>query len=157
VASFLLGIGAAKSRTLFDAGTYTEKRPEIAVYMQDDYRVSSKLTLNLGLRWDIYKPWVEVDNKQSNFDPTTGKFVVAADGASIGGVDVGRYLQTYSKADVGPRLGAAYDLGGDGKTIVRFEHRDLERMGEGTVELFESMDGGWGMLLSLFKAEAERG
>ena len=45
----------------------------------------------------------------------------------------------------------------DGKTIVRFEHRDLERMGEGTVELFESMDGGWGMLLGLFKAEAERG
>ncbi len=119
VASFLLGIGSAKSRTLFDAGTYTEKRPEIAVYMQDDFRVSSKLTLNLGLRWDIYKPWVEVDNKQSNFDPTTGKFVVASDSASIGGVDVGRYLQTYSKADIGPRLGVAYDLGGDGKTIVR--------------------------------------
>jgi len=45
----------------------------------------------------------------------------------------------------------------DSATIVRFEHRDLERMGEGTVELFESMDGGWGMLLGLFKAEAERG
>jgi hypothetical protein len=119
VASFLLGIGSQKRRTLFDAGTYTEKRPEIAVYMQDDYRVSSKLTLNLGLRWDIFKPWVEVDNKQSNFDPTTGTFVVAADGATIGGTDVGRYLQTYSKADVGPRFGAAYDLAGDGKTIIR--------------------------------------
>ncbi len=63
------GIGSARrAATLFDAGTYTEKRPEIAIYMQDDYRVSSKLTLNLGLRWDIFKPWVEVDNKQSNFD-----------------------------------------------------------------------------------------
>jgi uncharacterized protein YndB with AHSA1/START domain len=45
----------------------------------------------------------------------------------------------------------------DGSTVVHFEHRDLERMGAGTVELLESMDGGWGMLLDLFKADAERG
>jgi len=44
----------------------------------------------------------------------------------------------------------------DGKTIVNFEHRDLERMGADAVELFESMDGGWLYLLELFKAEAER-
>ena len=43
-----------------------------------------------------------------------------------------------------------------GKTIVHFEHRDLERMGAGAVETLESMDGGWGFLLDLFKAEAER-
>jgi uncharacterized protein YndB with AHSA1/START domain len=45
----------------------------------------------------------------------------------------------------------------DGSTVVHFEHRDLDRMGAGTVELLESMDGGWGMLLDLFKADAERG
>ena len=44
----------------------------------------------------------------------------------------------------------------DGSTLVRFEHRDLERMGAGIVELLEGMDGGWGLLLNLFKAEAER-
>jgi len=44
-----------------------------------------------------------------------------------------------------------------GKTIVRFEHRDLERMGADAVEMLEGMDGGWGFLLDLFKAEAERG
>jgi len=43
----------------------------------------------------------------------------------------------------------------DGATLVTFEHRDLERMGGGTVELFESMDGGWGMLLDLYKGAAE--
>jgi len=43
----------------------------------------------------------------------------------------------------------------DGLTIVEFEHRDLERMGSDAVELLEGMDGGWGMLLGLFKAEAE--
>jgi uncharacterized protein YndB with AHSA1/START domain len=44
----------------------------------------------------------------------------------------------------------------DGGTRVEFEHRDLERMGPDAVEMLESMDGGWGMLLDLYKAEAER-
>jgi hypothetical protein len=119
VASFMLGLVNAKNRALFDAGTYTEKRPEFSLYLQDDFRASSKLTLNLGLRWDVYPPWVEIQNRQSNFDITTGTFVVASDNATIGGVKVGRYLQTYSKRDVGPRFGFAYDLSGDGKTLVR--------------------------------------
>ena len=119
VASFLLGYSSAVNRRLFDAGTYTEKRPEYSIYLQDDWRATSKLTLNLGLRWDVYPPWIEIDDRQSNFDVTTGKFVVASDNAVIGGVEVGRYLQTYSKGDVGPRFGFAYDVGGDGKTLVR--------------------------------------
>jgi uncharacterized protein YndB with AHSA1/START domain len=44
----------------------------------------------------------------------------------------------------------------NGRTCVRFEHRDLERMGADAVEMLEGMDGGWGMLLGLFKAEAEK-
>ena len=119
VASFMLGLTSGKTRALFDAGTYTEKRPEVGTYAQDDFRVSSKLTVNLGMRWDVYKPWVEIENRQSNFDESTGKFVVASDDAVIDGVKVGRYLQTYSKGDLGPRTGFAYDLRGDGKTIVR--------------------------------------
>ena len=109
-ASFLLGYASNASRTLFDPGTYTELRPEFAAYFQDDIRVTSRLTVNAGLRWDVYVPWVEEDNKQSNFDVSTGRFVVASDNATINGVEVGRYLQTYSKTDFGPRLGFAYDL-----------------------------------------------
>jgi hypothetical protein len=119
IASFLLGYADLKDRRLFDASTYTEKRPEFAVYFQDDFRPTNKLTLNLGLRWDVFPPFVEVDDRQSNFDPSTGQFVVASPDAVIDGVRVGRYLQTYSKGDVGPRLGAAYDLFGTGRTIVR--------------------------------------
>ena len=119
VASFLLGYASNASRTLFDPGTYTELRPEFAAYVQDDIRVTSRLTVNAGLRWDMYVPWVEQDNKQSNFDVSTGRFVVAADNATINGVEVGRYLQTYSKTDFGPRLGFAYDVTGSGKTVVR--------------------------------------
>ena len=39
-------------------------------------------------------------------------------------------------------------------TLVHFEHRNLERLGEGAVQLFEEMDGGWGMLLDLFAGHA---
>jgi len=45
----------------------------------------------------------------------------------------------------------------DGATIVQFEHRDLERMGADAAATLEGMDGGWGTLLELFRAEAERG
>ena len=53
------------------------------MYLQDDFRVLRKLTVNLGLRYDIYPPWVEIEDRQSNFDVTTGKFVVASDDATI--------------------------------------------------------------------------
>ena len=115
----MLGYVNSKNRNLFDADTYTEQRPEYSLYVQDDFRATSRLTLNLGLRWDVYPPWREIDDRQSNFDPSTGKFVIASDGAVIDGVEVGRYLQTYSKKDLGPRFGFAYDLDGSGKTLVR--------------------------------------
>jgi hypothetical protein len=121
-ASFLLGHASSASRTFFDPGTYTELRPEFAAYFQDDIRMTDRLTVNAGLRWDVYVPWVEQDDKQSNFDVSTGRFVVASDTATINGVQVGRYLQTYSKTDFGPRLGFAYDLNGDGRTIIRGEY-----------------------------------
>ena len=119
VASFVLGLASNKNRRLFDAETYTEKRPEYSLYIQDDFRMTQRLTLNAGLRWDVYVPWIEVDDRQSNFDTSTGTFVVASPNAVINGVEVGRYLQTYSKTDFGPRLGFAYDLDGTGRTIVR--------------------------------------
>jgi len=118
-ASFLLGYASNASRTLFDAGTYTEVRPEIAAYVQDDIRVTDRLTVNAGVRYDLFVPWVEVNNEQSNFDISTGRFIVASDNAVINGVQVGRYLQTYGKTDFGPRFGFAYDLTGNGRTIVR--------------------------------------
>jgi len=118
-ASFLLGYTSSKTRALFDANTYTEKRPEAAAYIQDDFRVTDRLTLNYGLRWDVFVPWVEADNRQSNFDTSTGKFVVASDSAVLNGIPVGRYLQTYSQKDFGPRFGFSWDPRGNGRTTVR--------------------------------------
>ena len=95
------------------------------MYFQDDFRQPQELTVNMGLRYDIYPPWTEIEDRQSNFDVTTGKFVVASD-AVIEGVNVGRYLQTYSKGNVGPRFGFAYDLDGRGKSRPRRLRRVLE-------------------------------
>src|SRR5439155_1165452 len=86
---------------------------------QNDIRMTDRLTVNAGLRYDLFVPWVEVNNQQSNFDISTGRFVVASDNATINGVQVGRYLQTYGRTDFGPRFGLAYDVTGNGRTIVR--------------------------------------
>ena len=117
-ASFVLGHPNVFNRALI-AAPYTERRAEWSAYVQDDVRLSERLTLNLGLRWDLFVPYREDDDRQSNFDTSTGQFVVASENAMMNGVKVGRYLQTYSKTDFAPRLGFAYDVGGTGRTILR--------------------------------------
>ncbi len=117
-ASFVLGHPAIFNRSTI-AAPYTERRPEWSAYVQDDVRLGERLTLNLGLRWDLFVPYREDNDRQSNFDTSTGQFVVASDDAMMNGVRVGRYLQTYSKTDFAPRLGFAYDVGGTGRTILR--------------------------------------
>ena len=119
VASFMLGLVSAKNRNLFDAGTYTEKRPEIAMYVQDDFRVTSQLTVNMGLRYDIYPPWVESRRPAVELRRHDRQVRGGIGRCDDGGVEVGRYLQTYSKKDFGPRFGFAYDIDGSGKNLVR--------------------------------------
>jgi Carboxypeptidase regulatory-like domain/TonB dependent receptor len=86
---------------------------ENGFFAQDDFRVTPRLTLNLGLRYDVLTWPVEVENRQANFDLTTGALVVAgSNGAS-------RTLIPNDYHNFGPRLGFAYRLTGDGKTILR--------------------------------------
>lgn len=78
-------------------------------FVQDDWKVNSKLTFNLGLRYDMMTPVFDADNRLANFDPSANKLVVAT------GDD--RTLQRQPRNNFAPRLGAAYQL--DAKTVIR--------------------------------------
>ena len=50
---------------------------EYGFYAADDWRMTRKLTLNYGIRWDYFSPPSEVADQWSNFNPTTGKMDIA--------------------------------------------------------------------------------
>lgn len=68
-ASFILGAADTGRKTIYTTAP-GYRAGLFAFFAQDDYKVSPKLTLNLGLRWDIPLPQKEVLNRESGFDPT---------------------------------------------------------------------------------------
>lgn len=83
-----------------------------ALYFQDDYRVTPKLTLNLGLRWEFATPIYDRDNYWSNFDPATNRLIRASSGGLYN-----RALVYPDYRDFGPRFGFAYNA--THKTVLR--------------------------------------
>ena len=80
------------------------------LFAQDDYRISRKVTLNLGLRYDVTYPIKDSRNLLANFLPDQGLVQV---GMGINSP----YKTNYN--NVSPRLGVAWDVFGNGKTVVR--------------------------------------
>jgi hypothetical protein len=94
-------------------GYYRTRSWENGFFAQDDWRVNRKLTMNLGMRYDVLTWPTEQSGKQSNFDPTTGTLVLPGEAGWP------KSLINTPHGDFGPRIGFAYDLKGDGKMIVR--------------------------------------
>ena len=112
VASMILGFPLALRRDVFLPGTATLNTNELNFYFRDEWRVNSKLTLNLGLHYEINTPFVEKKNQWVNFDPASGAQLVAG----VGGVSNTGNINTDYKA-WGPRISFAYQL--DKKTVFR--------------------------------------
>lgn len=118
-ASYLLGQATGGSQAVYGGSAY--RRMMYAAYVQDDWHATPHLTINAGLRWDYMTQAVEKHNGLDNFDITQKNSVNGYAGAvEYAGVNgFGRNFVPENYGDVGPRLGFAYALGNDNKTIVR--------------------------------------
>jgi hypothetical protein len=84
-----------------------------SLFVQDDWKVTPRLTLNLGLRYDYFSPTTEKDNRQANFDYATGTIVVAGQGGASASLVKG------DKANFAPRVGFAWTPTSSGNTVIR--------------------------------------
>ena len=104
MASFLLGYPSDVRRRLTPLLPYYHTN-EPSVYVQDDWRARSWLTVNMGLRYDVYTPFTEEDDQLANFVPEQGKILVA----SVDGVSRTAGVAT-DYSNIQPRLGFSASL-----------------------------------------------
>jgi hypothetical protein len=103
VADFLLGY--VSDSLLTTPWVVDQRHWAASFFVQDDWRASSKLTVNLGLRYDFITPALEAQNRQANFDPATGTLVQAQDGSLED-----RGLVKPDTNNFAPRVGLVYQL-----------------------------------------------
>jgi len=95
------------------SGFFANIGQEDGIFAQDDWRVNRRLTINAGLRWDYLSHPYEAHNNQAAFNISNGTVMLAGKN----GISKSILNQDYS--NVGPRFGFAYDLRGDGKSVLR--------------------------------------
>jgi Carboxypeptidase regulatory-like domain len=115
-ADFVLGLPFQYGRGVSTGKTWEQSSNVIGIYAQDTWRITDRLTLNLGLRYDAHTPWVETGDNQANYNLATGNI----DLAGKNGASRGLYRGFYGGRDFQPRIGFAWTptmLGGH--TVVR--------------------------------------
>ena len=113
VADLLLGL--PNTITTGTRATAREQQQNLYWYFQDDWQVTSRLTLNLGVRYELTQPFIELDNRMANFilepeDPLFGQLILAGDGRKP------RSLLNTDMNNIAPRFGFAYRVA-DGLVI----------------------------------------
>ena len=104
VGDLLLGLPSQLALTSY---TVMDQGQDMQFYfVQDDYRISPKLTANVGLRYEYATPPRERDNQFANFDPATGTMIFATDGDTFE-----RALIHPDRNNFAPRIGFAYTAG----------------------------------------------
>ncbi|MGH9328094.1 MAG: carboxypeptidase regulatory-like domain-containing protein [Terriglobia bacterium] len=114
IATLLLGYSTSGTRGFLDQGPFYLSANWYSGYVQDNWKATSRLTLNLGLRYDIFDPPHELHNRLVNFDPSTDTLIYAG----VNGVSSVGDLQT-RYGNFQPRIGFALDPTGSGKTAIR--------------------------------------
>ena len=113
MASFVLGRVSSFTRDVAQVLSPKENQWRTFYYGQDTWRIGQKLTVNFGLRWEIYYPEkVDAKGHGALLDLSTGMLQVAGYGPY--GMAMG---QTAKLSNFGPRVGASYQLGS--KTVIR--------------------------------------
>ena len=113
LAALLLGFPNSGSRNYLQTPNYISNG-EWAGFAQDDWKVTSRLTLNLGARYDVFTPDTEIRNRQANFSFNDLSLIYAG----VNGVGPSAGIQT-RYGNIAPRVGFAYDLTGKGTTVIR--------------------------------------
>jgi hypothetical protein len=113
LANFLLGYQPGFVGRGDPGGPYFQSTKEIAFFVQDDWKVNPDLTLNLGLRYDVFTAPTERFDRQSNFDPANRTIQMAGENAPGG-----RDLANTDKNNFGPRIGFAYSGFKEDRTFV---------------------------------------
>lgn len=110
LADFLFGARSEYSLVNFYIANYRQVMHY--AYLQDDWKVNSKLTLNLGARYEYATPQWERDNRLSNFDPASNRLIPASGGSIADQAQVNPDRNNWA-----PRFGFAYSF--NPKTVVR--------------------------------------
>jgi carboxypeptidase family protein len=113
-ADLLLGLTSLAIHDQTFKGPTTGRRWKIfRPFVQDDWRVTKNLTFNLGLAWNLTSPISEVDNRQADFNPANGQFLISGQGADkYAGIQ-------WDKTAFEPRIGVAWKPRGSDKTAIR--------------------------------------
>jgi hypothetical protein len=113
LASLLLGWTTSASR--LETYPLLTRADSYACFIQDDWRVTPNLTLNIGLRYDVDQPRWETANRQNSFDPAAINPVSGTPGVILfsGLNDVSKYANRWDRNNFGPRAGFAWKLKND--------------------------------------------